>query len=221
MNGDDARLVLAAAAANWDRLGPCLGAGQRERLAALAAVVRAGEEPDSANAVVEAARLLKDALPHEFGNGPSARFVFTGSSGLQSPSVNGFVAEDLAVLLVDGHRMAGPVLGAVRDRLLAAPAADPGELRAHGQDPDAVGLIRLRGTGGRQLLPRFQFDPHLVTRPVVRDINLLLRADNDPWGCADWWLSANAWLGACPASLLGTGQDGLLLDTAHTLTEVD
>jgi hypothetical protein len=50
-------------------------------------------------------------------------------------------------------------------------------------------------------------------------VNALLGADRDPWGAADWWLSANAWLGTRPAGLLGTGRDRQLVDTARFLME--
>ncbi|WP_255953744.1 hypothetical protein [Streptomyces odontomachi] len=215
----DPRLALAAAAAGWDRIAPRLEAnpGIRDRLAALLTAYRDGDSPDEAAA--EAARLLGRTLPGEFDHGPSARFVPAGSGGVEAPSVHGFVAEDLAVLVVDGHRMVGPTLGAIRDRLLAEPAARPEAVRARGQDPCRSDLIRLPGPGGRQHVPLFQFDDDLRPRPVVLDVNRLLGADQDPWGVADWWLSANAWLGVAPARLLGAGQDGRLLDTARLLKE--
>ncbi|MCA1219539.1 hypothetical protein [Streptomyces sp. 8L] len=215
------RLVLAAAAADWDRLGPLLDAEPevRDRLAALLTAYRGSSRPGRFAA--EAARLLREALPAEFGDGAAGRLVPTAPAGAKAPSVRGFVAEDLVVLLVDGHRMAGPVLGAVRDRLLAEPAVAPDTVGARGPDPGGSGLIRLPGPGGRPRLPLFQFDEGLSPRSVVLDVNRLLGADADPWGVADWWLSGNAWLGTAPARLLGSGQDGRLLDAARLLKEAD
>lgn len=45
----------------------------------------------------------------------------------------------------------------------------------------------------------------------------LLDAAEDPWGVADWWLGANAWLGAVPAQLLGRVADDVLLDAARAV----
>ncbi|MBW5484889.1 hypothetical protein GPJ59_24135, partial [Streptomyces bambusae] len=128
----------------------------------------------------------------------------------------GYVADDLAVLVLDGHRMIGPVLGEVRDRLLAAPAVGDAEALEGGCDPYEPGLIRLRGTGGFVRLPVFQFAPDGGPRAVVREVNLLLGADRDPWGAADWWLSTDPGLGRVPAGLLGGPDEGRLLPAARS-----
>jgi hypothetical protein len=221
MDPADPYAVLAAAAAAWDRVAGRLGPDTRDRLAALLAVVRASDQDAGIRraAAVEAAGLLGERLPDEFGAGPQARLVVSPAPAGGQPTVQGFAAEDLAVLLIDGHRMVGPVLGPVRERLLAEPALDADTVLRRGGAPFAPDLIRLPGAGGRQRLPRFQFSEDTLPWLVVLEVNALLGADRDPWGAADWWLSANAWLGTRPAGLLGTGRDRQLVDTARFLME--
>ncbi|MFI6011742.1 hypothetical protein ACIBAG_23490 [Streptomyces sp. NPDC051243] len=216
----DAHVVLAAAAAKWGLVADRIGRDTRDRLAVLLGLVRAGgQDPDvRRGAAREAAGLLRERVPEEFGEDTGARLVATPAPGGRV-TVQGFAPEDLAVLLIDGHRMVGPVLGPVRERLLAEPALDAEDLRLRGGDPFAPDLIRLRGTGGQVRLPRFQFSEDTLPWPVVLEVNGLLAADRDPWGAADWWLSANAWLGTSPARLLGTGRDHRLADTARFLME--
>lgn len=210
--------VLAAAAARWDRIAGRIAEPTRDRLAALLAVVRHGRADAGTRdrAAEEAAGLLRAALPGEFAL-QDGRF---GPGAPDAPATHlGFHAEDLAVLVLDGHRMVGPVLGPVRDRLLAAPALDADTVLRRGGDPYAPELIRLPGAGGRPQLPRFQFSEGTLPWLVVLEVNELLDAAHDPWGAADWWLSSNAWLGAAPAGLLGTGDDRRLVDTVRFLME--
>ncbi|NUR42860.1 MAG: hypothetical protein HOV73_22510, partial [Streptomyces sp.] len=226
---DDPYVVLAAAAARWDRVSGRLGTAERERLTGLVAVVRDRTRDERLRyaAARQAADLLAGWLPDEFGADTGARFTgtpgtphtgarFTGTPGTPQisgrPTVQGFDAEDLAVLLIDGHRMVGPVLGPVRERLLAEPALDAETLLRRGGAPFAPELIRLPGIGGRLRLPRFQFSEDTLPWLVVLEVNAFLAADRDPWGAADWWLSANAWLGTTPVSLLGTEHDRQLPD---------
>ncbi|MCF3118913.1 hypothetical protein IPZ68_04195 [Streptomyces arenae] len=214
--------VLAAAAALWDRIADRLDQPLRDRLAALLGVVRGrGDEAARRDAADRAAGLLRERLPDEFGAGGGARLTpdTLPDAGAEDLSYQGFRVEDLAVLLIDGHRMVGPVLGPVRERLLAAPALDADTVLRHGGNPFAPELIRLPGAGGLPRLPRFQFSEDAMPWLIVLEVNTLLTADRDPWGAADWWLSANAWLGTPPANLLGTGRDRQLVDTARFLME--
>ncbi|MEU3658299.1 hypothetical protein AB0E77_00830 [Streptomyces sp. NPDC032940] len=213
--------VLAAAAAQWHRLADRVTGPTRERLAALLTVVRHREAGEGARrgAAEEAAGLLRRALPDEFGTAQVARLATAADTATGDPSYLGFRADDLAVLLLDGHRMVGPVLGPVRDRLLAEPALDPATVLRGGGDPYARDLIRLPGPGGLARLPRFQFSEGSLPRLVVLEVNALLDAARDPWGAADWWLAGNAWLGTAPAALLGTGGEHRLADTARLLLE--
>ncbi|WP_159394252.1 hypothetical protein [Streptomyces sp. NRRL S-495] len=98
------------------------------------------------------------------------------------------------------------------DWLLAADSVSAADYRAGGHDPADPDLIRLTDRQGTVRLPSFQFDGASGRPlPVVVAVNRLLDADDDPWGVADWWLGANAWLDAVPARLLGTpGEHGLL-----------
>ncbi|MFF7093819.1 hypothetical protein ACFY9A_15700 [Streptomyces rubradiris] len=135
------------------------------------------------------------------------------------------------------------LLRAARRRLLAAPALTEAErtalseagpetghrepvARDHagsapppgGPDGPAAGLIRLRDPDDGFRYPRFQFKPGTAQPlPVVRRINVLLCADRDPWGAADWWLGGNRWLGGVPAELLGVVPDEALERAAAEL----
>ncbi|WP_328945700.1 hypothetical protein OG259_33925 [Streptomyces sp. NBC_00250] len=208
--------VLAAAAARWEHVADRLGSPLRERLAGrLDAVRRAKDEEGRGTAVEAAAQVLLEGLPDEFGAVAQARL----SADVLDDAYLGFRMEDLAVLLLDGHRMVGPVLGPVRERLLAAPALNADTVLRRGGDPYAPELIRLRGAGGVLRLPRFQFSEGSLPWMAVLEVNRLLEADRDPWGAADWWLSANAWLGATPAELLGGPRERQLADVALLLME--
>lgn len=218
----DPYAVLAATAAGWDRFAGRLGGPARDRLAALLTVVRRRRTDETArrSAAEEAAGLLRQELPEEFGGpGQEGRLTVTAPAAGAQTAHLGFRAEDLAVLLCDGHRMVGPVLGPVRERLLAAPAWDADTVLRRGGDPYAPDLIRLTGPGGSHRLPRFQFSEGTLPWLVVLEVNALLEAGRDPWGAADWWLSPNAWLGTAPAALLGTDRDRQLVDTAGFLLE--
>ncbi|MGK4585512.1 hypothetical protein [Kitasatospora sp. HPMI-4] len=213
--------VLAAAAADWERLSRLLTEEAARQLAAALAALRssAQDDPGRPDLAAQAARLLLDSLPGpeaaELGGGTGARFDPAG----QEHSYLGFGPDDLAVLVLDGHRMVGPVLGSVRRRLLAQPALDEPELRLLGGDPATPGLLRLRGPGGVERIPGFQFGAAGRPRTAVLEVNLILGAEQDPWAVADWWLSANAWLGGSPAELLGTGREGQVVDAARYLAE--
>ncbi|MFJ5776137.1 hypothetical protein [Streptomyces sp. NPDC093094] len=240
----DALRVLAAAAAGYDGLESRLTARDLARLASLLAVLRAAGTTDEArrDAAGRAAALLRPVLePDAAAALGAARFTGTGTD----PGFLGFRPEDLAVLVLDGHRMVGPILGPVRDRLLAVPARETGprprppsdqdvpgpsardtgtDARA-GADPEAdaetVDLIGLPVGGGRLRLPAFQFAADGRPRPVVLTVNRLLDARRDPWGVADWWLSPNAWLAEAPHLLLGTPREAEVIEAARCLTEAD
>lgn len=200
---------LARAAADWGRLEGLLDPAERALLAAHLTAFRAAA-PGTAHraAAAGAALLLLD--------GGAAAGGSRLAGGAPGPVPAGYTAQDLAVLVLDGHRMVGPVLGAVRERLLAAPAlaAPPQD----GPDPYDARLVRLRGAGGTVLLPAFQFRSPPRPWPVVLAVNEALDAASDPWGAADWWLSPNAWLAAAPASLLGSAREAELPLVAFHLT---
>ncbi|MFF0203717.1 hypothetical protein [Streptomyces sp. NPDC005017] len=218
--------VLAAVAASWERLGPHLRdlpAEAGARLAQALEELRAAEgRPDALrDAADTAARLVLGALPPRERGGLDTGDGGRYTDGTGHPAVHGFTAADLAVLLIDGSRMVGPVLGPVRARLLAQPTLRDAELRVRGGDPAAGGLIRLAGPGGHALLPSFQFRADALPWQVVLEVNALLDSERDPWGAADWWLSDNTWLRTAPAALLGAARDGELVGAARSLLEED
>ncbi|GAA2296756.1 hypothetical protein OKJ48_30630 [Streptomyces kunmingensis] len=98
--------------------------------------------------------------------------------------------------------------------ILAAPSLPAASVEL---PPDQVGqLIVLTDENEVDRVPAFQLpEGSGAPYPVVIEINKILSADEDPWGAADWWLGVNVWLGAAPASLLGTGVDHALLSAAR------
>lgn len=219
--------VLAAAAEQWERIAGPLGPAPRERLAALLARARHDDRGRHTGrqrhtAALAAVELLAERFPELFGSEQQARLTLTApppGAAVESVPHLGFTAEDLAVLLLDGHRMVGPLLGPVRERLLAAPALDMDTVLLGGTDPFVPELIRLRGRGGAVRLPSLQFTAAHRPRPIVLAVNAILEADRDPWGAADWWLSVDARLDARPETLIGTAGEQQLLDTVRTLAE--
>ncbi|MBO3750634.1 hypothetical protein J5X84_31540 [Streptosporangiaceae bacterium NEAU-GS5] len=94
--------------------------------------------------------------------------------------------------------------------LRAAPSHHPSDV-PDGYLPE---IIQLDTDQGDLLVPAFQFDEEGRAHALVLMINAILEVDDDPWGVADWWLGENAWLGAAPADLLGTGRDDDLFAAA-------
>ncbi|MFJ7204106.1 hypothetical protein ACIQWR_11305 [Streptomyces sp. NPDC098789] len=206
---------LAVAAAEWDDLHPRMAPVALRQLALLLASLRLASGEVAERAALLAARLLGEQLPDRFpGESRLAPAASASSAGHR-----GFIADDLAVLVLDGHRMVGPVLGELRDRLLAEPAIGDAEALEGGCDPYAPGLIRLRAAGGSVRLPVFQFAADGQPVAVVREVNRLLDADHDPWGAATWWLSPNAWLDEPPVGLIGGPAEEQLLVAAGLPTE--
>ncbi|MGC5015451.1 hypothetical protein ACLQ2R_32225 [Streptosporangium sp. DT93] len=103
-------------------------------------------------------------------------------------------------------------------RLLDAPALTADEVRAGGHDPGDPGLIRLEHSGGAARWPAFQFAADGRPLPLVRTINRILEAADDPFGAADWWLGDNGWLGGSPARLMGRVPDERLISAARAET---
>jgi hypothetical protein len=101
--------------------------------------------------------------------------------------------------------------------LLAEEALTAAEVRIRGQDPDDPDLIRLDRDDGTAQWPAFQFGRDGAPLRIVRTINRILLAEDDPFGAADWWLGENAWLHAVPASSIGRLSDELLIAAARAL----
>jgi hypothetical protein len=74
--------------------------------------------------------------------------------------------------------------------------------------------------GGKVWYPSFQIDAQrAVVRPVVREVNEMLRAADDPWGVASWWLtpSARRHDHRSPADLAVADEDEAIRRLAHAL----
>ncbi|WP_234334762.1 hypothetical protein [Streptomyces sp. NRRL S-118] len=207
-------VMLAAFAADWPRLSRLLDPEARSALSGLLAELRAAGTGD-ADRAVRAVRTVLEALPDDEAarlrrHGDGGRFTGTASP---AALYQGWSAADLCLLVVDGNPMVGPVLGPVRDRLLSAPALP--WTGAGAADPR---LIVLSAPDGGRRLPAFQFEAGTMPWAVVLEVNTVLRAGADPWGAADWWLSAHTWWnGTPPAGLLGRGRDDELLAAARAL----
>ena len=69
-------------------------------------------------------------------------------------------------------------------------------------------LLFLR-IGGETFYPSFQFVSrgHRRQHDIVRRLWYKLGADADTAGAVAWWLTANPWLAARPADLLGTARE--------------
>jgi hypothetical protein len=102
--------------------------------------------------------------------------------------------------------------------LLDVPALGADELRAHGLDPGDPDLIRLDDADGAGRWPSFQFASDGAPLRIVRTINRILAASDDPFGAADWWLGAHAGLGDAPVRLIGRLPDGELIAAARAET---
>lgn len=73
----------------------------------------------------------------------------------------------------------------------------------------------------RYLYPAFQLDvKKALLRPIVQKVNKLLDALGDPWGVASWWITQSERLeGRAPKDLLGSKDEGLILDLAKAELE--
>ncbi len=114
------------------------------------------------------------------------------------------------------------VIAAAERRLLRVPALTAAEARTRCGGAPPVELIILVDPDRGDRYPEFQFEPGDGPYGVVLQINRVLHADADPWGAADWWLTANTWLdGGPPAAALGVRPDADLVDAAVALVAAD
>ncbi|MFB7473582.1 hypothetical protein [Kitasatospora sp. NPDC056184] len=216
--------VLAVLRAHWDEIWELLDEPSRARLRALAEDTTG--DPERVARRIE--RLLLAVLP----DGHPVRRVFDDSvryaRGTDPDGIvnNTLTSTDIGSLVIQGGvanllRPASVPSEATPpddadDWLLAADSVTASAYRAGGHDPADPDLIRLTDRQGTVRLPSFQFDGASGRPlPVVVAVNRLLDADDDPWGVADWWLGANAWLDAVPARLLGTAGEHTLLAAAR------
>jgi hypothetical protein len=128
----------------------------------------------------------------------------------------------------DGPASAGAIGRGARGHVLAHPMLTFAEAdEVLGRPGWAFQLAALDGSliavddHGVMRVPAFQLDSERGrVRPIVLEVNALLGAGDDPWGCASWWFTASAALpeGMCPADATEAGGfDGVLLRTAHVV----
>ncbi|WP_380283669.1 hypothetical protein [Kitasatospora purpeofusca] len=211
--------VLAALRAHWDEIREFLDAPSLAGLQALAEDTTGDPERVARRIVRLVLAALPDGHPLRELFDDSVRYA-RGDNGVRvgSKDIGSFTLQAGIAHLV---RPASAAPGAsppddADDWLLAADSVTAAAYRAGGHDPADPDLIRLTDRQGTVRLPSFQFDGASGRPlPVVVAVNRLLDAADDPWGVADWWLGANAWLDAVPARLLGTAGERTLLAAAR------
>jgi len=205
--------AIAALREHWDDVVSRLGPAKGERLRALIGNL---DGPDQAGAIGDIVDFLVETLPAEHA---VRRALSEGYLFQPAESSVAALALDLREVAwaSQSDRPAGWILESVAERLLGAPGLTEAEVRRRGTDPADPCLIRLeRPDGGRQW-PEFQFSLDDGPLPVVRIVNELLRAEADPIGVADWWLSKNGWLDDEPCRLIGRVPDDLLIQAARAI----
>jgi len=194
--------MISAVAKNWPRVVSLLDDRERARLHA--AVVALGDAEDAtrrADLAGAIAALLIRALPAD------DPIVAIGPRTAPPSEDISLAAAARALRLLTVHDE--PWMA--ERRILSTEWHRTSTLRGLGIDPDVPELIRLERPDGSQAVPMFQFDPHGRPVDIVLRVNQVLGAYDDPWGVADWWLSANPWLHGSPVDLLGEpGQDRLM-----------
>jgi len=204
--------IIDALVADWERVNDLIGEGGRARLRALITELRVADTPVVRAKVAQAiTRLLGETLPH---HDP----IFA-DAGVRYADAGEQADLDRALVALSGDaRLYGRPRSA-KERILTHEWVSAADLRERGHTPDAFGVIKLHRDDGSASVPLFQFDETGAPLEVVLRVNWLLRAHEDPWGAADWWLSANAWLGQPPFTLIGRTPDDLLVAAAVAVTE--
>jgi hypothetical protein len=207
--------AIIALAQHWSGVVDALNTAGRAALAEILAEARAAS--DRRILKLRLVSLLIDALPVDH---PVRRAAADDDTDLSTAVAEAASDEALAYLIgvladlerrVFSNREAAEpepaatvaqILAEARRRLLATPCLTREALVARGADPTEPNVIRLLAADGTDRFPTFQFLASGATRPVVGRVNEILGAATDPWGVADWWLSAHSGLGRRPAELL-------------------
>lgn len=213
--------VLAALTQQWDEVRAQLNGEQLGQLTELVAALVAETIPTRlvprANRIIE---FLADVLPDGH---PILLILEEPASRLATDHVD---RAELAEWLPLIESLRGKLPTAARTPtieevsagasawLLAAESLTENEVRARGHNVDDLGLIRLERPEGSFQWPAFQFGPDNAVPELVRTINRILDAADDPWGAADWWLGENTWLAGIPARLIGHVEDRVLTRAA-------
>jgi hypothetical protein len=211
------RELLAALARQWNDIRVAFDQSQTDRLHELVAALVT--EPDPGRLVRTAQQivdLLTDVLPDGHPlllilERPNHRLTNVRNDHAELAAWQPVVAA--LRLRLPGERPT-PTVDEVAEGasawLLAADSCTEDEVRGRGHDPDDPDLIRLQRPDGSSQWPAFQF----AYPELVRSINRVLDAADDPWGAADWWLGENTWLSGAPATLIGHVADQELTQAA-------
>ncbi|WP_344474298.1 hypothetical protein [Nonomuraea monospora] len=209
------RQAMAVLAEQWHDIHSRLSPEAIEALSDLAGRLLREDDQEAAEEIAhEIAGLLRRRLPGDHPFSVALRERTERRAGVAEPSLP---LAELRALLSHTPSPAEVEREAVA-RLLAAPALTAAELRALGQNPGDPALIRLQDDDGAGRWPAFQFDADGTPLPLVRLINGILEAFDDPLGAASWWLSDNGWLGDAPARLIGRVPDEQLIAAARSET---
>lgn len=219
-------------------------AARKRRTDPLTEAVRALERAEPGR---ERAEALLDVMSEVSSSEPDLRrFRFSLLASLRSALAAGRVAEELAGsprMLVEGIELPGfgpadiareaTVRGLARARVfdeeMFTASAVSTLLGSRSQNPrQYANKLRSRSEivgvphQNQYLYPAFQFDAeHHRIRPGAARVNTILRAAEDPWGVASWWISPNGSLhGRAPKELL-TEPDGetILVESARDIAE--
>lgn len=204
--------IIYALVADWDRVTGLLRASGRAKLRGLVETLRSAETSEERAAVAHSlTRLLGELLPHDDP-------IFA-EAGVRYSRPGQEVVLDRALISLSGDPRWYGRSRSARERILTHEWRSAADLRGRGHTPDAAGVIKLDRDDGSASVPLFQFDESGAPLEVVLRVNWLLRADEDPWGAADWWFSVNAWLTEPPFELIGRTPDDLLVAAAVAMTE--
>nr|WP_218889700.1 hypothetical protein [Saccharopolyspora hordei] len=198
--------MLDVLTAEWDEVAERLDPEAFTRLVSLVGELQ-GSDADTAALVTEdIAVLLGEVLPveHPVRRALAESETRFGRSDVEWDRLSGGLRD----------RLTGSAPRPDLERLRSVDALDEQQVVAAGLEPEDPSLIRLPGEGGDRW-PAFQFGADGAPREVVRAVNRLLHAGEDPWGAADWWLGHHTSLGGVPAQLLGQVDDDALIDAAR------
>jgi hypothetical protein len=204
--------IIGALVADWDRVTHRLGSDGRTRLRGLVDATRTSQSADERAAIAHAlTRLLGEFLPHDDPVFADAGVRYSNPGQVRE-------LDRLLVSISGDVRFYGRPRSA-KERILTHEWESAADLRERELSPDVFGVIKLHRDDGSASVPVFQFDEEGAPLEVVLRVNRLLRAHEDPWGAADWWFSANAWLTEPPYELIGRTSDELLVAAAVAVTE--
>lgn len=219
------RRALTVLAEQWDDIRGRLSPQEFAELSSLVdEFTREGDRAVSEEIAEEIADLLRTRLPYshpfiETLSEPVKRWAPAAARRAEELAAWFRLADPLrARLLGAPESITDEVERAAMGSLLAVPALHADELTANGQDPTDPGLIRLEEADGSPRWPAFQFAGDGSPLPIVRSVNRILGASDDPFGVAGWWLGDNGLLGDAPARLIGRLPDERLMAAARDET---